>query len=101
MLKRLCELVSARAAALGAGAICAAVTWMDPEIREVHTVGIDGSLFEKYPGFANRMTGVFKGLYGERAERVRLVHSRDGSGKGAAIIAAVAASSRRIKAARQ
>jgi hexokinase len=101
MLKRLCELVSARAAALGAGAICSAITWMDPEIREMHTVGIDGSLFEKYPIFEDRMTGVFKGLHGEKAERVRLVHSRDGSGKGAAIIAAVAASSRRIKAARQ
>jgi len=56
-------------------------------------VGMDGSLFEKYPGFNTKTTGVFEELYGEKAEKITLVHSKDGSGKGAAIIAAVAASS--------
>jgi len=93
LLQRLCRIISARAARLGATAISAVLTWIDPKLKDVHTVGIDGSLFEKYPGFKTKMTDVFQELYGEKAERITLVHSKDGSGKGAAIIAAVAASS--------
>ena len=93
LLQRLCRIISARAARLGAAAISAVLTWIDPKLKDVHTVGIDGSLFEKYPGFNTKMTDVFEELYGEKAERITLVHSKDGSGKGAAIIAAVAASS--------
>ena len=95
LLKRLCVSVSARAAGLGAAAISAVITWIDPELKDMHTVGIDGSLFEKYPGFGAKMTDVFKKLFAEKAEKIMLVHSKDGSGKGAAIIAAVAASSKK------
>jgi hexokinase len=93
VLKRLCKIVSARAAGLGAGAVAAVISWMDPALNERHTVGVDGSLFEKYPGFNSNITGVLKKLYGEKAKRIELFHSRDGSGKGAAIMAAIAASS--------
>ena len=92
VLKRICEMVSTRAAGLGAGAISAVVSWMDPELKDRHTVAVDGSLFEKYAGFGLKIENTFKKLYGEKAENVTLVHSRDGSGKGAAIMAAVAAS---------
>jgi hexokinase len=92
VLKRLCETVSTRAAGLGAGAISAVVSWMDPELKDRHTVAVDGSLFEKYPGFGLKIENTFKKLYGEEAKKITLVHSRDGSGKGAAIMAAVAAS---------
>jgi hexokinase len=92
LLKHVCQLVAARSARLSAAAVSAVIAWMDPEPREVHTVAIDGSLFEKYPGFETRMTDVLKELYGETAENIRLVHSKDGSGKGAAVMAAVAAS---------
>jgi len=92
-LKRLCKIVSTRAARLGAAAISAVITWMDPVLDHKHTVAIDGSLFEKYPGFGSKIEDMFKKLYGEKAGKIALVHSRDGSGKGAAIMAAVAASS--------
>ena len=92
VLKRICEMVSTRAAGLGAGAISAVVSWLDPELKDRHTVAIDGSLFEKYPGFGQKIETAIKKLYGEKAERITLVHSKDGSGKGAAIMAAVAAS---------
>ena len=92
-LKRLCRIVSSRAARLGAAAISAVLTWIDPKLKDIHTVGIDGSLFEKYFRFNSKMTDVFKELYGEKAENIALVHSKDGSGRGAAIIAAVAVSS--------
>lgn len=90
-LKHLCRIVSRRAARLGGAAICAVLTWGDPELQRTHTVAIDGSLFEKYPGFKGRMKRAFTELYREKAEKITLVHSKDGSGKGAAIIAAVAA----------
>ncbi len=91
LLKRLCRMVSARAAGLGAGAMASVLTWIDPQLKKAHTVGVDGSLFEKYPGFRTKITDMFKVLYGENAKKITLVHSRDGSGIGAAIIAAVAA----------
>jgi len=93
LLKRLCGLVSERAAALAATAIASVVTWMDPELKAMHTVGIDGSLFEKYAGFPLKMKEVTRKLYGEKANNIAWFHSKDGSGRGAAIIAAVAAAS--------
>ncbi len=93
LLKHICELISTRSAKLSAGAISAVLTWMDPELKFKHTVGIDGSLFEKYPDFSEKMDAVFKKLYGEKANNINLVHAKDGSGKGAAIIAAVTAQS--------
>jgi hexokinase len=92
VLKHLCRIISTRAARLGASAISAVITWIDPELKNMHTVGIDGSLFEKYPGFGVEMTDVIEKMYGEKAEKIALVHSKDGSGRGAAIIAAVTAS---------
>jgi hexokinase len=93
ILHKVCQLVSTRAARVSAAAIAAVVTWMDPELKTNHTVGIDGSLFEKYPGFSALMDDVFVSLFREKAKRVKTAMAKDGSGKGAAIIAAVAASS--------
>ncbi len=92
VLKRLCQIISSRASRLGAAAISAVITWIDPELKDMHTVGIDGSLFEKYPGFGFEMKDIFEKMYREKAGKIALVHSKDGSGRGAAIIAAVAAS---------
>ena len=97
VIKRLCKIVSLRAARLGAAAISAVITWMDLELEDKHTVGIDGSLFEKYHGFGSEMRAVFEELYGAEGEKITLVHSKDGSGKGAAIIAAVAATAGKMK----
>ncbi len=93
LLKRLCGFISGRAAGLGATAIAAVITWMDPDLKKVHTVGIDGALFEKYTGFSTKMRSVLDELLGGKADNISWVHSKDGSGKGAAIIAAVAAAS--------
>lgn len=89
-LKNICRIVSLRSARLSGMAIAAVVTWMDPGLEREHTVGIDGSLFEGYPGFKDNITGVFNDLFGVRASRIRLEMAKDGSGIGAAIIAAVA-----------
>lgn len=93
ILKHLCKIISSRAAAMIAAAISAVMTWMDPELNRRHTVSIDGSLYEKYNGFEKRINQVLGTLHGHKAKNINLVHSRDGSGVGAAIIAAVATSS--------
>ena len=93
LLKKVCELISTRAARVSAAAIAGVITWMDPELMSCHTVGIDGSLFEKYPGFSGIMEDVFNNLFNAKAEKIKMEMAKDGSGKGAAIIAAVAASS--------
>lgn len=90
-LKKICQIVSIRAAKISGAAISAVITWLDPKLIKNHTVGIDGSLFEKYPGFADIMLGVFKNLFKENASKIKLELAKDGSGKGAAIIAAIAA----------
>lgn len=94
LLKRVCTQVSARAAMISAAAVAGVLTWMDPDLSACHTVGIDGALFEKYPGFGDTMSAVYRNLFGEKAGRIKMELSKDGSGIGAAIIAAVATSSR-------
>jgi hexokinase len=94
-LQKVCEYVSKRAARMSAAAIAGVITWMDPDLARDHTVGIDGSLFEKYPGFDEAMREVFADLFDEHAKKIKLEMAKDGSGKGAAIIAAVATSSNR------
>lgn len=92
LLKNVCELIASRAASVSAAAIAGVITWMDPELMRSHTVGIDGSLFEKYPGFSGIMEDVFNNLFNAKAKKIRMEMVKDGSGRGAAIIAAVAAS---------
>jgi hexokinase len=69
---------------------------MDPDVARRHTVAIDGSVYEKLYGFSGRMAASLGTLLGRRASRVRLVLTKDGSGRGAAIVAAVAERDRNI-----
>jgi len=92
LLKHVCKLISFRSAKLAAASIAAVVLWMDPELKNRHIVGIDGSLFEKFPGYKEMMEDVFKSLFKKKAKNIVLEQAKDGSGVGAAIIAAIAAS---------
>lgn len=93
-IREICRIVSTRSARIAGAAIAAVVAWMDTELESNHTVAIDGALFEKYPGFQGNMTDMLRNVFGERAKRVKLELTGDGSGIGAAIIGAVAASAR-------
>jgi hexokinase len=79
-----------RAARIAAAALAAAVIRIDPGLERPHTVAVDGSLFEKMPGFPEAMGEAFAELYGSRPERIVPALTHDGSGLGAAIIAASA-----------
>jgi len=53
------------------------------------TVGVDGSVYKKTPHYAQRMQDTIANiLTPEIGSRVMLVHSEDGSGKGAALAVA-------------
>lgn len=79
-----------RAAHIAAVALAAALTHIDPGLARSHTAAVDGSLFEKMPGFRTFMGEAFMEIYGDRADRIALALTHDGSGLGAAIIAASA-----------
>ena len=92
ILKKICEIVSLRAARVAGAAIAAVITWMDPELKKTHTIGIDGALFEKYPGFESNIKNVFNELFKKQSKNITLEMAKDGSGIGAAVIAAIATS---------
>lgn len=90
LVRKICGIVSARAARISAAAIAAVITKIDPAMSRKHTVAIDGSVYEKHPGFSGHMKSALKEIFAKKASRVRIALAKDGSGKGAAIIAAVA-----------
>jgi len=84
IVKRICEAVSRRAAHLASAATAVLLNRMQ---RSHVTVGIDGSLYRFHPQFHNLMMAKIPDL---SPHRFNLILSEDGSGKGAALIAAVA-----------
>ncbi|PKN85855.1 MAG: hypothetical protein CVU51_08085 [Deltaproteobacteria bacterium HGW-Deltaproteobacteria-1] len=92
---RISHIVSKRAARIAGTAIASVITWMDAGLERHHTVAVDGSLFEKYPGFSTNMLNILQELFGDSAGKIALSTAADGSGIGAAIIAAVASGRRR------
>ena len=91
LVKKACDIISTRAARVSATALAAVVTRMDPALSSAHTAAIDGSVFEKYPRFSAKMKDALRELFGRKADRIKMVLTKDGSGKGAAIVAAVSA----------
>jgi len=91
-LQKICHLVSKRGARISAAALAAVLTKIDPKFLRAHTVAVDGSLYEKHPNFAKNIRLTLQETFGRRASRVRMALAKDGSGRGAAIIAAIATS---------
>lgn len=91
LLRRLAELIGTRAARLsacGVAAIC-----KKKGITACHA-GADGSVFNKYPNFQERGAQALKEIFGwteanPKDYPVKLLPAEDGSGVGAALIAAL------------
>jgi len=92
LLKKACLMVSTRAARLAAVAIASVVTRMDARVSKKHTVAIDGSVYEKHPGFSRKIKQALKEIFGKNARNIKLVLTKNASARGAAILAATAAS---------
>jgi len=89
IVRRICELVATRAARLAAVGVAAVVTKMD-RVSDGCTAAIDGSVYEHYPHFGNRMKDAIHELLGMFEENVILQLGKDGSSVGAGVIAALA-----------
>ncbi|KAK7203923.1 hexokinase-domain-containing protein [Myxozyma melibiosi] len=91
LVRRLAELIGTRAARLsacGVAAIC-----KKKNITRCHC-GADGSVFNKYPNFQERGAQALKEIFGwtetnPKNYPIRLLPAEDGSGVGAALIAAL------------
>lgn len=89
LIRRLAELIGTRAARLsacGVAAIC--------KKKNMHSchVGADGSVFTKYPHFKARGAQALREILGwkpEEKDKVSILAAEDGSGVGAALIAAL------------
>jgi hexokinase len=88
LLRDICRFVSIRASRLCAAAIIAVLEKINRLQNTV--VAIDGGVFEHLPGVKEEIIRTIKELQPE--SNIELVLSKDGSGIGAAIIAAIATS---------
>ncbi|CAG5115051.1 unnamed protein product [Candidula unifasciata] len=86
LVRHVCNLVSKRAAYLASAGIACLLNKMNK--KEV-TVGVDGSLYRFHPFFHDLMMEKIQALIRPNI-RFKLMLSHDGSGKGAALVAAVA-----------
>lgn len=90
-VRYVCERVSRRAAHLVSAAIATLILKMG--FDEI-TIGVDGSVYRYHPTFKDMMTQKVKELIPSHY-KFQFVLSEDGSGRGAALVAAVA--SRELK----
>jgi len=85
-IKDVCLLIRDRSASLSAAAV-AAILKRTRRLNEETTVAVDGSVYEKIPGYKNKLGMVLREVFGVTG--VELVLSKDGSGIGAGMIAAI------------
>lgn len=90
----LCDIVATRGARLSAAGIMGVLkklgrdTVKDGE-KQKSVVALDGGLFEHYTEFRTSMESTLKELLGDDvADHISIEHSNDGSGIGAALLAA-------------
>jgi len=89
MMERVCRLVSRRSACVAASLITGGVTRVERRSKKRVTVAVDGSLFEKHPGYSRMLAQFIRKLDGSPGNGICLKLTRDGSGIGAAVMAAV------------
>lgn len=89
-LKTIANLVCTRSARLVAATYLGIIKHIDPNLQHQHNIAIDGSLYEKMPGYATHMQiALDQALDGTEATAITTL-TKDGSGIGAAIATAIA-----------
>lgn len=91
-LKTVAEAVSKRAAFLAGATYIGIMDHIGYRCSN-HTIAVDGSLFEKMPGFSDNIAKIIKDLIPEGDLIVKVVKAKDASGLGAAVAAAMARTS--------
>ncbi|RCH82330.1 glucokinase, partial [Rhizopus stolonifer] len=86
MVKRICELVGRRAARLIAAGMSSIISKRDG-LETGLTISVEGTIYEHYANFPDRVNKALQELYGEQFERINIGIARDGNGIGAALAA--------------
>ncbi|RSH84456.1 hexokinase A [Apiotrichum porosum] len=86
--RQLAVLIGTRSARLSACGIAAIVS-KKGYLEKGCSVGADGSLYNKYPHFADRIHQALVDIFGEAGKKITTHPAEDGSGVGSAIIAAM------------
>ncbi|KAH7591953.1 Hexokinase [Nakaseomyces glabratus] len=92
LIRRLCELIGTRSARLS---VCGIAAICQKRGYETAHIAADGSVFKMYPGFKEKAAQGLADIYGWEHKDPKdcpivIVDAEDGSGAGAAIIAALA-----------
>ncbi|KAK4483637.1 hypothetical protein RD792_010838 [Penstemon davidsonii] len=93
MIVELCDIVTSRGARLAAAGILGILKKIGRDTlkegdNQKSVIALDGGLFEHYTEFRNCMSSTLKELLGEVAEYIVIELANDGSGIGAALLAA-------------
>uniref|UniRef100_A0A0D9UXR7 Phosphotransferase n=1 Tax=Leersia perrieri TaxID=77586 RepID=A0A0D9UXR7_9ORYZ len=92
MVVEICDIVSRRAARLAAAGVAGILMKLGRNVcvdKQRSVIAIDGGLFEHYTKFREYLESTLGELLGEEASKsVAVKHANDGSGIGAALIAA-------------
>ncbi|KAI9482983.1 MAG: hexokinase-domain-containing protein [Benjaminiella poitrasii] len=89
MVKRICELVGRRAARLVAAGMSAIISKRNA-LEAGLTISVEGTIYEHYSNFPDRVNAALRELYGDNVERINIGVARDGNGIGAALAAMIA-----------
>lgn len=89
-LRKLTESVVGRSAWLVGATYAGILRYLDPGLRQNHVIAVDGSLYEKMPGYQAGIRAGLEAILGAGARGVETRLVKDGSGIGAAIAALVA-----------
>jgi len=89
-LKTIAALICTRSAHLVAATYLGIIKHIDPDLVRSHNIAIDGSLYEKMPGYAQDIQMTLDQALHHTAARVTTTLTKDGSGIGAAIATAIA-----------
>lgn len=88
-LKTIASLIVHRSARLVAASYLGILRHIDPDLNRIHHIAVDGSLYEKMPDYSKIIDDTLTEALGEKASRITLTLTKDGSGVGAAIAAAI------------
>ena len=89
-LKTIASLICSRSARLVAATYLGIIKHIDPHLRRNHNIAIDGSLYEKMPGYAQDIQIALNQALDGTGVKVTTTLTKDGSGIGAAIATAIA-----------
>ncbi|XP_024979818.1 hexokinase-1-like [Cynara cardunculus var. scolymus] len=87
----LCNIIATRGARLAAAGVLGILKKLGRDIEEMPetVIAMDGGLYEHYTEYSKCMGNTLHELVGDEvSKRIKLIHSNDGSGIGAALLAA-------------